>query len=136
MKISGGCYCGELRYEVEGEPVMAFQCHCRECQYYSGGGANYSLGMPMAGLQYTNGNPREFTRTDLETPATRVFCGTCGTAIASYYPGPPHAVFLKVGSFDDPGIFEPAMAVFTCDKQSFHHIPDKLPAFDKVPTEN
>ena len=33
MGITGGCYCGKIRYEVNGLQEGAFQCHCRECQY-------------------------------------------------------------------------------------------------------
>jgi hypothetical protein len=37
MKFEGGCYCGKVRYEAEGEPMLKAQCHCRECKYISGG---------------------------------------------------------------------------------------------------
>ena len=40
MKLEGGCYCKALRYEVDGDPVMKGLCHCRECQYISGGSVN------------------------------------------------------------------------------------------------
>jgi hypothetical protein len=31
MSLTGGCYCGALRYEVTGDPMFQGQCHCREC---------------------------------------------------------------------------------------------------------
>ena len=51
MQIEGGCYCGNVRYAVEGDPMMKIQCHCRECQYISGGSPNVTLAIPDAGFQ-------------------------------------------------------------------------------------
>ena len=42
MKLEGGCCCGAVRYVAEGDPVMRAQCHCRECQYVTGGAPNMS----------------------------------------------------------------------------------------------
>ena len=133
MRIIGGCYCGELKYEAEGEPIMAFQCHCRECQYYAGGGANYSLAMPSSGFRYTKGQPHSFTRSDISDPATREFCGQCGCAVTSWTSQWPDIIMLKVGGFDDPALFKPEVAVFTCEKLDFHTIPDDMPCFDRTP---
>ena len=27
MKITGGCYCGDIRYEADGDLEATFQCH-------------------------------------------------------------------------------------------------------------
>lgn len=32
-------------------------------------------------------------------------------------------VILKVGTFDDSSQFVPQMAIYTVDKQAFHHVP-------------
>ena len=120
MKISGRCYCGALRYEASGEPVFKGQCHCRECQYISGGHPNLVMAMPEAGFRYTQGAPKGFRRKDLD-PAravTREFCPECGTHLVSRAPALAGTVMLKVGTFDDPSLFEgPQMIIFT-DRQA------------------
>lgn len=134
MQLEGGCYCGEVRYRTEGEPMFKGQCHCRECQYGSGGGPNYVMAMPGDGFEYTQGKPAGFTRSDLDNPVTREFCGKCGTQLVSRSPSLPGAALLKVGTLDDPAAYEgPQVAIFTCDLQPFHQIPDGLPTFERTP---
>jgi len=56
MKIEGGCYCGKIRYEAVGEPMLRAQCHCRPCAYFSGGAANILMLCPI--------NPKTFGEVD------------------------------------------------------------------------
>jgi hypothetical protein len=35
--FTGGCACGAIRYEVSAEPIVMFNCHCRDCQKTTGG---------------------------------------------------------------------------------------------------
>ena len=134
MKFEGGCYCGDVRYEAEGDPMVKGQCHCRECQYISGGSANVIIVMPKQGFTYTRGEPARFAREDLEDPVTREFCGHCGTPITSLPAGMPDAVIIKVGSMDDPGEFgEPDMAFYCVEKQAFHYLKDGMMTFERFP---
>ena len=115
MKFEGGCYCRKIRYVADGEPRLKGQCHCRECQYISGGGPNMFMLVEPRGFRYTSGEPRKFSRSDLENPVTREFCGECGTHLATRRLGLPPVV-LKVGTLDDPGLFgAPQMAIYTVD---------------------
>ena len=133
MGLEGGCYCGGLRYVVEGDPMFKGQCHCRECQYISGGSVNVVMAMPEAGFSYTKGAPKAFTRSDLDSPVTREFCPDCGTHILAKVPNMP-AVMLKVGTLDDPSVFgQPQMAIHLIDKQSFHQLPEGVSAFERGP---
>jgi hypothetical protein len=52
MTLGGGCYCGKVRYEAAGTPMLRAQCHCRPCQYFSGGAANMFMLMPVDGFRY------------------------------------------------------------------------------------
>lgn len=134
MKIEGGCYCGAVRYEISGQPVFNGQCHCRECQYISGGNPNVCVAIPESGFRYTKGAPRQFKRKDLENPVTREFCAECGTSLLTRAPGLPGTVIIKLGTLDNPAVFgNPQVAIFTIDKQPFHHIPPGLPSFERMP---
>jgi hypothetical protein len=134
MDMTGGCYCGNLRYQASGDPLFKGQCHCRECQYISGGMPNVVIGMPDGGFTYSKGTAKGFRRADLADAVTREFCSDCGTHILTRTSKVPGAVLLKVGTMDDPGLFGgPQMVIFTVDKQSFHHVPDGVPAFERVP---
>ena len=133
MKLEGGCYCGALRYVAEGEPMLKAQCHCRECQYITGGSPNMFMLMPVDSFSYTKGTPKQFTRSDLEGAVTREFCAECGTHLLTRRPGLP-AVILKIGTLDDPASYgSPKIAIYTCDKQTFHAIPEGMPSFEKLP---
>ena len=132
MKLEGGCYCGKVRYVAEGEPMLKAQCHCRECQYISGGSPNMFLLVAPSDFAYTKGTPKQFTRGDLEGAVTREFCAECGTHMVTR-PRMP-AVVIKVGTLDDPAQFDgPQMAIYTIDKQPFHHVPDGMPSFERLP---
>jgi hypothetical protein len=134
MKLEGGCYCGAVRYKAEGDPILKVQCHCRECQHVSGGSPNVTMGMPEAGFAYTKGTAKAFRRKDLPNPVTREFCGDCGTQLLSKAPALPGVVLFKVGTFDDPAVFEgPQMAIFLLDKQPFHLVPEGIPTFERFP---
>ena len=134
MDIQGGCYCGAVRYQASGDAMFKGQCHCRECQYISGWNPNLVIGMPEAGFAYRKGAAKGFRRSDLPNPVTREFCAECGTHLLTRTPSLPGAVLLKVGTLDDPSIFGgPQMVIFTIDKQSFHHIPEGVPAFERMP---
>jgi hypothetical protein len=104
MKFTGGCYCRKVRYEVEGDPLIRGMCHCRQCQYISGGGANVMIAMPINGFRYTSGEPKSFSRSDLDTPVKRQFCPDCGTSLVSLPPGMPDVVItMAISRHSSPG---------------------------------
>lgn len=131
--LTGGCYCGAIRYESIGPVRLRAQCHCRACQHIAGGGPNYFMLVRPEGFRFLSGQPQEFTRPDLPAAVTRAFCGTCGTHLTTRRPGLEEIV-LKVGTLDDPARFDaPAIAIFAEDKQPFHLFPEGAPVFDQLP---
>ncbi len=134
MALTGGCYCGNVRYEADGEPIMRARCHCRECQYFTGGEGNDFMAVPAAGFRFTKGSPRAFSRADMPGANTREFCPDCGTQLLTRSPALPQAIILKVGGLDDPALFQgPQVVMQTADAQAFHLMPEGVPAFPRFP---
>jgi len=135
VQWQGGCYCKALRYLVVEKPTIAAQCHCRECQYFSGGAPHLFMLVSRSGFQYTQGAPAQFMRTDLTAAVTRDFCARCGTHILTRRPG-LEPLILKVGTLDDPSVFVgPALALYKIDRPPYHHIPAGIPVFERLPSE-
>jgi hypothetical protein len=134
--ITGGCYCGAIRYEITAPAMMKAQCHCRECQHNNGGSPNVFGVYPESGFRYVKGTPKTFSRSDLAQAVQREFCATCGTPILSRAPHViPGAAIVKVGSMDDGArdFGKPDAAIFLCDVSPWHVLPEGLPRFDKMP---
>jgi hypothetical protein len=134
MIMTGGCFCGALRYEINGEIPMRGLCLCRTCQKISGGAGNLFIGIEAKTFTYTQGEPRRFAQAGADRPPVREFCGECGVHIAARSPRLPDGLVVKVGTLDDPAIFEgPAMVFWTEQKQPFHSVPEAAAAFATLP---
>jgi hypothetical protein len=132
VSVTGGCYCGALRYEIFGEIPMRALCLCATCQKISGGAGNLFLGLESAAFNYTKGAPASFALSE-ESPA-REFCQTCGVHVASRSPKAPGGIIVKVGTLDDPSGFNgPQMIFWTSEKQDYHILPQDVPSYETVP---
>ena len=130
----GGCFCGAIRYEANAEPAAAGACHCRDCQYVSGGAPAYVIIVPKAALAVTKGSPRAYaSRSALDNRVVRRFCADCGTPLFYESAINPDLIAIKVGSLDDPAIFKPAANLWVSAAQPWHHIDPAVPWFAKGP---
>lgn len=70
MTFESGCYCGKICYRAEGQPPLKAQCHCRECQYISGGVPNLFILMPAARLSLHTRRTAQLLAFHLENPVS------------------------------------------------------------------
>ena len=127
---TGGCHCGAVRWEIEAPAVLkTHTCNCSICNL-----THYQhLIVPKHQFRVVKGDDHLNLYTFGSGIAQHYFCKTCGTSLATQTPKRPGSIVIKVDTLDDPSVFTPGAAIFTCDKQAFHHIPDGIPAFDKRP---
>ena len=53
---SGQCLCGDITYEISGEPSMAGVCHCKNCQRQAGSAFSTLWGVPKASISTFSGS--------------------------------------------------------------------------------
>jgi len=76
--VKGGCFCGNIRYEITDKALGTMLCQCRMCQRFSGAPALAGTTFLSKALTFTSGQPKYFKTSNI---AKRGFCGDCGTAI-------------------------------------------------------
>ena len=83
--LSGSCFCGEVKFEVNGAPAAMGYCHCESCRRWSAGPVNaFSLWKPES-LKITHGAASVGTYN--KTPISyRKWCTKCGGHVFTDHP--------------------------------------------------
>lgn len=132
--LTGGCLCGAIRYEFSGEPGLASNCYCRDCQRSGGSPHSSGLRVATAGFRITKGKPKFYTKTvDSGNQGTRAFCPECGSQLFGQSSGKPDMVGIRVCSLDDPSWFRPAADIFVTSAQPWDYMNPDLPKYPDYP---
>ncbi len=126
-KVTGGCFCGAVRYEAEVYLHDAYYCHCRMCQKLTGAPAEIAVNVKPGSLRFARGEPKYYQTSHF---AERGFCTDCGSRLV-YRPLLPELpewwVNLPVGSLDHPEKAVPASHVCVEGQLPWYDIDDGLP---------
>lgn len=83
-KISGHCLCGNLNYTSDAEPILTGLCHCQACQRQSGSAYSVNVAVPKDSLDIQGPTLKIFNAVGGSgRPAQLLFCGNCGSTIAT-----------------------------------------------------
>jgi hypothetical protein len=129
---TGGCLCGEVRYRVEGEPVSARICWCRDCQHLASNGTVNAI-FPTPAIEIT-GKVGAFTKTAQSGNAVlRRFCERCGTHLFSDSSGRPGLTVVRVGTLDDPSSIKPSGNIWAASAPAWACMDPALDRFERQP---
>jgi hypothetical protein len=129
----GGCLCGALRYEAEGEPLYEGYCYCADCRKASGSGFIPFMGFPGRAVRFSGHSLKFTSRAANGNDAVRNSCRICGGLVFGGEVGKSQAFTIYAGSLDDPSSFNPTVAIFTHDRPTWALIPPDLIAFGRGP---
>ncbi|MGX9367235.1 GFA family protein [Desulfoplanes sp. PS50] len=133
MTITGECFCGDVKYAVQGSLSDARSCHCSRCRKaFSSQASAYALV-----------DPKDFdwlTGEDLLTSYVGEqgfglqFCSKCGSTLCGILNGTVHGVTLGCVN-GDPKV-EIARHIFVGSKASWEIIPEGVLQYPEGVPEN
>ncbi|MEL6576725.1 MAG: GFA family protein [Pseudomonadota bacterium] len=134
-RFEGGCLCGAVRYEADGEPAVVAVCHCRTCQKVSGASYSYNLGMPTDAVRITGETHAVYEDRSGASgePFERHFCSRCGSSIAGRGNAYEGLTLLKAGTLDDPEAVKPSVHIWGSEKLSWVPVEEGSAVFEKNP---
>jgi hypothetical protein len=124
---SGGCFCGAVRYQVDGTPFHETLCHCSICRRTSGAPFVAWASFPRGGFRFTSGLPARFQSSQR---GTRSFCANCGTPLAFEHRDFPAEVDITLCSLDEPESIPPKDHTYRGNKLSWI---DRIDALARYP---
>ena len=128
--ITGGCHCGAIRYQVEGEAIVHALCHCRDCRLHAGAPV---VGWTMYAddaVKVTKGEPKVYHSSE---HARRHFCGDCGTGLfyvnADMLPG---VIDVQSATYDDPDAVPATMHIQVAERLRWMERAHELPTLTAI----
>lgn len=132
-KITGGCFCGAVRFEVAGPEKFACFCHCHSCQHASGAPVVAWATYAHETFRLTRGEMHCYQSSP---GVTRGICSACGTSISYEHVDRPGDIDLTLNSLDDPSAPVLKAHIWTEDKPDWLEIGDDLPVYRQTIHQN
>lgn len=132
--VAGGCQCGAIRYELRGAPLAVYNCHCKDCQRFSGGTHSMSMVVGRELLRVTEGQMAAHEKVAESGRIAMMFgCRECGTRIWNDPLSAPDLRILKPGTLDDMSWAVPVGNIWTASRAPFAAIDATLLNFEGQP---
>ncbi len=123
--LVGGCYCGTIRYQVDGTPFHETNCHCSICRRTTAAPFVTWFTVRSGEFRFVGGEPARFKSSE---KGTRSFCPRCGTQLTFESRDFPGEIDVTACSLDDPDLVPPRDNTRTSSRLRWV-IPDGLPEF-------
>jgi hypothetical protein len=131
MTLTGGCHCGAVRYEVDGEPLTHALCHCRDCRRHAGAPMVGWMMLPQGALRLIQGTPKTYASS---AHGRRQFCPECGTGLfyanAQVLPG---LVDVQSATLDNPDAVPARAQIQVAERIRWVAHVHELPVFERYP---
>jgi hypothetical protein len=129
--LQGSCLCGEIAFEIEGEPDRLMYCHCSRCRRFRSAAHGANLFFPPDRFRWLRG---ESHVASYKVPASRFytakFCDQCGSGAPTIN---ARIAYVPAGMLDSAAPIKPFGHIFVGSKASWYAIVDDYPQFEEGP---
>jgi hypothetical protein len=132
--IPGSCSCGDVTFDVTGEPARWMQCHCSRCRRARSAAHGSNTFYPTAQFTWRTGKDklRSFTPPDAKRFAA-TFCVRCGGGAPVERENVPF-VLIPAALFDAELPKRPDAHIHMASKSTWYTFVDDLPQFAELPS--
>lgn len=120
QEITGGCFCGKVRYSATTSPVYSIICYCEDCRRINGAQSVAWITVAADSFHITQGEPTSYKSSE---HVVRTFCSECGTSLTYRSDKRAGEVDITTGSLDEPGRFPPTQTSFKKHKLAWDCVP-------------
>lgn len=132
MTITGECFCGEVKYQVDGRLYDARSCHCSRCRKaFSAQASAYAL-VKSQDFQWLSGQDL-LTSYVGEHGFGLQFCRQCGSTLCGILDGVIHGITL--GCLNDDPEIQIDKHIYVGSKAPWEVIPEGVPQFKEGATD-
>ena len=128
-KLTGGCACGQVRYELLDKPIRVHCCHCTDCQRHTGSAFVLNAILETSAIKMLRGKVRAVPVPRAFAPHDIYRCPKCQVALWSDYGHRSQLRFVRVGTLDEPRAIRPDIHIYTETKVPWLKLPKGRPAF-------
>ena len=121
--LDGRCLCGNITYEIDGEPNWCGHCHCDSCRRNCSAAYVTFIGVDRDKHRWTSEPPATY----VSSPGVRRhFCPKCGSPMAFDADHYPEEIHLYAACLNDPNAVQPSFHVYHGEKLAWVHSDDGL----------
>ncbi|ASJ76216.1 GFA family protein [Granulosicoccus antarcticus] len=126
--ITGGCLCGKVRYEYEGDITEIALCHCSQCRQAQG--SAFATNSPVDARKMRFSGQEYLTEFECNQNKVRAFCQCCGSPLYSLRKDIPNIMRLRLGTVESSLSCENRYHIFTASKAAWEVITDDYPQYE------
>jgi len=128
--LTGECYCGAVQYQIKGDLMRMYCCHCATCRKVTGASFSTTAVVDPALFKVTQGE--EHVVEAPQGPHSRRHCSKCHSWVFSKSESFPAVMFLPCGTLTNTPERDIDYHVFYSQRAKWIDVNDDKPKYPEI----